>query len=308
MDEMKDSLENGATSVNEDAATTGGETEEKPIEGEDFQKIDEKNDSESGSQTQKVFCVKCGAEISPGAVFCPKCGHKVGEKLDPERESADSNSKKTVEKKKNKIGLVIGVAVAVVAIIIIIHLVRGTQAKSVTLNKNSVSVKAGETTTLNYTIDPSDTKDKTVTWESSNDSIAKVSNGTVTGVNVGDCTITVTTKNGKTDTCDVTILPAGPDLQAIYDEYCSSEYATIASDGSYLTIDTNPSDIDDYSDSDAIAAILAVNEALELPDSVLNKMGQTRAMDGMQSYSTDDLEISWTYHPDNGLEVNYTLK
>lgn len=65
---------------------------------------------------------------------------------------------------------------------------------------------------------------------------------------------------------------------------------------------------EEYFDSDAYEAIVAVNEALGLPESVLNKMDQTRSVDGMQSYSTDELEITWTYHPDKGIEVDYSLK
>ena len=29
---------------------------------------------------------------------------------------------------------------------------------------------------------------------------------------------------------------------------------------------------------------------------------------GVTAYSVDKIEISWTYHPDKGLEVLYTLK
>lgn len=262
----------------------------------------------SGDETkgrEKVFCVKCGAEILDGQAFCPKCGHKVGAKLEAEPET-NVAVKPASGNKMAKI--IIGAIAAIVVIIAAVMAIRGTQAKSVTLNKDSVAVKVGETISLSFTIDPDDTKDKTVTWTSSNESIAKVNDGTVSGINEGDCIVTVKTKNGKTDTCEVTVLPAGPDLLAIYNEYCTSAFATMASDGSYLYIDTNPSDKDDYTDYDAYLAIVSINEALELPESVLNRMNQTRSMDGIQSYSTDDLDITWTYHPDKGLEVNYSLK
>lgn len=252
-------------------------------------------------QAEKTFCVKCGAEIFDEQQFCPKCGQKVGEKIET------ASDKKAVGW-KIPIKLITGGVIALVAIIVIMLLVRGTQAKSVTLNKDSITIKVGETASLTYTIDPDNTKDKTVTWSSSNESIAKVNNGIASGVNEGDCIITITTKNGKTDTCAVVITSAGPDLQMIYNDYCTSAFASIASDGSYLTIDTNPKDKDDYFDYEAYSAIMSINEALGLPDSVLNRMDQTRSMDGIQSYSTDEIEITWTYHPDNGIEVNYSLK
>ena len=250
-----------------------------------------------------MFCVKCGAEILDGQMFCPKCGQKVGEKLDLQTEINES----TKAHFNNKMKIVIGAVVALIAILVATFIIRGTQAKSITLNKDNITVKVGETTNLSFTINPDNTKNKTVTWISSNESIAKVNDGTILGINEGDCTITVKTKNGKTDTCSVVVTPAGPDLQAIYNEYCTSTFASIASDGSYLFIDTNPKDKDEYTDYDAYLAIIAINEALELPESVWNKMGQTRSMDGIQSYSTSELEIDWTYHPDKGLEVNYTI-
>ncbi|MEA4921039.1 MAG: Ig-like domain-containing protein [Clostridiaceae bacterium] len=252
-------------------------------------------------QAEKKICVKCGGEISDGQQFCPNCGQKVGERIET------TSDKKAAGGKIVK--LIAGCVIALVAIIVIIFFARGTQAKSVTLNKDSVAIKVGETATLTYTIDPDNTKDKTVTWSSSNESIAKVNNGIASGVNEGDCIITITTKNGKTDTCAVVITSAGPDLQKIYNDYCTSSFASIASDSSYLAVDTNPKDKDDYYiDNEAYSAIKSINEALGIPESVLNRMNRTRSLDGIQSYSTDEIEITWTYHPDKGLEVNYSLK
>lgn len=251
---------------------------------------------------QPAFCTRCGAELTAGQLFCPKCGQKAGEaKAEPDTGAAAKNSKK-------RIGIIAGAVAAIAAIVIIILAIRGVQAKSVTLNRKEISVKVGETASLTYTINPTDTKDQSVTWTSSNDAIARAAGGTITGVNEGECEITVSTKNKKTDTCTVTVLPAGPDLREVYREFCDSSFATLASDGSYLSIDTNPDDKDDYIDYVAYFAITSVNEALGLPESVLNKMNQTRAVDGMQSYSTDDLDITWTYHPDDGLEVTYALR
>jgi ribosomal protein L40E len=292
MEEQKDYLEN----------KTILEESQKVVPDQPAEQVPE-------AEPEKVFCVKCGAEVAPGNVFCPKCGHKVGEKLAADNTSSQANTNlQPKAPKKKMIGIIIGALVAIAAIVAIILFARGVQAKDITLNKKNASVKVGEIVSLSYTINPSDTKDKTVTWTSSNELIAQVNGGTITGVNEGDCTITVSTKNGKTDTCTITVLPAGPDLPALYNEYCTSTFATVANDGSYLSVDTNPDDEDEYFDYEAYAAIVAINEALGLPESVLNRMNQTRSMDGIQSYSTDELEITWTYHPDKGMEVNYTIK
>lgn len=100
------------------------------------------------------------------------------------------------------------------------------------------------------------------------------------------------------------------DFQKVYDEYCSSPWAKIGSDGSYLSIDTNPYDKDDgdyrylFVANDAIEKI---NPILGFNDSVYEEMNNTTAMMGKQSANNADNTVtaSWTYHPDNGLEVTY---
>jgi hypothetical protein len=45
---------------------------------------------------------------------------------------------------------------------------------------------------------------------------------------------------------------------------------------------------------------------LKTPQAVIARMGQTRALDGMQSAHWDSFDASWTYHPDDGLDVILT--
>ena len=75
----------------------------------------------------------------------------------------------------------------------------------ISLNKTSVSLKKGETSTLTATVTPSDATNKTVTYYTSDKYVAKVSsNGTITAVGGG--TATITAKAGtKTATCKVTV-------------------------------------------------------------------------------------------------------
>ncbi|MBQ8028947.1 MAG: RICIN domain-containing protein [Clostridia bacterium] len=77
---------------------------------------------------------------------------------------------------------------------------------SVSLNTSSVSLNAGSTKTLSATVYPSNATNKSVSWSSSNTSVASVSSsGTITAKNAGTATITVRTSNGKTATCKVTV-------------------------------------------------------------------------------------------------------
>jgi len=65
-----------------------------------------------------------------------------------------------------------------------------------------------ETITLTATVLPENAANKSVTWSSSNNDVATVSNGVVTAVALGSATITVITVDGaKTATCAVTVAP-----------------------------------------------------------------------------------------------------
>lgn len=65
----------------------------------------------------------------------------------------------------------------------------------------------GATTSLTVTVSPEDVTDKSVSYASSNSSVATVSpSGVVTGVSAGSATITATTHDGsKTASTAVTV-------------------------------------------------------------------------------------------------------
>lgn len=97
---------------------------------------------------------------------------------------------------------------------------------------------------------------------------------------------------------------------AYYANNCQPPYASFG--GSYISIDTNPYNIDSdesgattYS-SQACAAIRGINSSLGFPSYVYQDMIATRALDGRQSYTGTRFSASWRYHPDSGLEVMYT--
>ncbi|MDF1572149.1 MAG: Ig-like domain-containing protein [Bacteroidales bacterium] len=76
----------------------------------------------------------------------------------------------------------------------------------VTLDLASLDLAVGETGTLVATIDPAEAGNKAVTWSSSDEGVATVADGVVTGVAAGSATITVTTVDGGfTATCAVNV-------------------------------------------------------------------------------------------------------
>ena len=78
----------------------------------------------------------------------------------------------------------------------------------VTLNKTELTLKEGESETLTATVKPDNATDKTVTWSTSDASIATVENGKVTAIKEG--TATITAKVGdKSATCKVTVEQRG---------------------------------------------------------------------------------------------------
>lgn len=101
-------------------------------------------------------------------------------------------------------------------------------------------------------------------------------------------------------------------LQQAYDkvklQYSSATLCyEIGDDGSYIEVDTNPLDFDDFYNPTYTKVIEAFNEELGVPDYVYKLMITTTALQGRQTETVNGLIISWTYHPDNGLEVIYRL-
>lgn len=80
---------------------------------------------------------------------------------------------------------------------------------SVNIIKDSASIEEGKTETLQYSVWPTNATDKSVTWDSSNKTVATVNNGVVSAHKAGNTTITIKTNDGnKTDTCAVTVTEA----------------------------------------------------------------------------------------------------
>ena len=86
--------------------------------------------------------------------------------------------------------------------------VNPTLATSISLNQNTMNLSVGSSQNLTATVLPATASNKTVTWTSSDESIATVdANGKVTGIATGLATITATTSDGSnlSASCAVTV-------------------------------------------------------------------------------------------------------
>lgn len=99
-----------------------------------------------------------------------------------------------------------------------------------------------------------------------------------------------------------------PDFKLLYDLFDDSVASSVAADGSYLSIDTNPFNLKNgsilYKDL-GLHYVKMTNSALGLPDWIYEEMLNTRALDGKQKESFEKVTVTWTYSPSHGLEVIY---
>lgn len=74
-------------------------------------------------------------------------------------------------------------------------------------------------------------------------------------------------------------------------------------DGGYTLIVDGEGDESRGANVSEIAELLY---ELEVPSSVVTQMENTRALDGMVDATWGDLSATWTYHPDDGLDIIIT--
>ena len=257
----------------------------------------------ANAQTITAFCSSCGTAIFNNAKFCPNCGKSVN--APAKKPAANLLTKKPV-----LIGIGVAALALIIALVVMLMPPKEIPATDLVLSTESIELKETENTTVSCNVYPLEATDKTVTWSSSNPSVATVNElGAITAVGKGECVITAQCGT-LTKTIRLTV-KANIDFKALYDEIDSDvKYGwKVGSDGSYLSADDNVYDLDDYSNANIWASIKEMNKKLGLPASLTEDMGGTSWSMGRQNktFPSLGLEVTWTYHPDKGMEVTYKL-
>ncbi len=105
------------------------------------------------------------------------------------------------------------------------------EVSRIVLNSSSLSLEAEESYTLSATAYPSNATDPSISWESSNEAVAIVTNGRVIALSEGTAIITASSSNGITATCTVTV--EAEDF--VFEEY-GSGYALVGYTGTDTSI------------------------------------------------------------------------
>lgn len=140
--------------------------------------------------------------------------------------------------------------------------VDGSLPSSIKITNCTGGISIGTPLDLGTELEPSDAK-STITWSSSNNSIATVSGGKVNAKNTGKVTITATTKNGKKATCKLTASAMGVNAISVSPSSVSLDQGATRK----ISVTFNPSNAKNYykvSWSTANSKIATVNSSGEV--------------------------------------------
>ena len=169
---------------------------------------------------------------------------------------------------------------------------------SVTLPPTEASMTVGgETLTLTPTVLPDNATDKTVTWTTSDESVATVADGVVTAVAAGTATITATANDGSgvTATCAVTVTV--PTLAELLTNGAVVK-VTAAKSNNTLTYTVqgtyNGSSFDSVTQSNSFNNMEALNQGASLTKSGNNLVAEIKTPYGSITFTFDTTNNTYT--------------
>ena len=244
----------------------------------------------NGVMNGAAFCAKCGAPLEAGQKFCAKCGERVAaaqEGADCEESTAVNMETVNETAADKQVPEMPKACVKCGA-----ELQEGQEFCAKCGQKVGPSagaaagaaVEAGVNTAINLF----------------NENLEKAKKKPIIFVGVAVVAVVILV-------LIFSLAGGGKDFNKMYSDISGESWCTIAADGTWMQLDTNPYNIDDYMEMDAWNEIKNVLDDLGFASSVSEAMNQTRALDGRQSASSGDYSVSWTYHPDNGLEAMFEI-
>jgi len=129
-----------------------------------------------------------------------------------------------------------------------------TEATKVAIDRYELNRDINTSYQLQFAVGPAYAADKSLTWTSSDPTVANVDNGLITTLNYGRATITATTSNGLSTSCVVNVTTESVKYNAVVtynllvrddDILGAKQYGTMDA-GTYVTV------IDNYSNADGI--------------------------------------------------------
>ena len=178
--------------------------------------------------------------------------------------------------------------------------------QSVSLNRTSLELTEGDEVSLVASVNPDNATDKSVTWSSSNESVARVTDGRVTALRAGSAIITVrTVDGGKTASCSVVIKAKKIPVQSVSLNRTSLELTE--GDEVSLVASVNPDNATDksvtWSSSNESVARVADGRvtALKAGSAIIT----VRTVDGGKTASCS-VSVSGKEYPVEGISLDKT--
>lgn len=266
--------------------------------------------SKCGEVIERV-CLNCGNHLEDEHIFCPKCGAKYGQ-----RGAADEQKKNKASGNK-KGGMIIGIVTLIILLLggiggyyvyqkVIVPSKLYEAAEKLLAEGNYDEAISGFTELGDY----KDCKERiSEVYYTKGKALAEENNyyeamaAFEAAGNYADALSQIAKMEALIAEEEEALAyqKVVDKLKKAYDE-CVSSDTRLSSDGLSIIVDS-----EDENDYEGLVDVITIIAQLGLPDSLFEEMISTTALMGKQVETYDDYEVSWSYHPDNGLDVIFKV-